>query len=103
MMNEEPDEVPYLAIRRIHSYAREPKEVGKEMSSEMDREEKARRKTTVASELAQLARDKTKQTYEEMVPEEYRRYQKIFKEEQSHRFPPKRPWDHAIDLLPEAQ
>ncbi len=46
--------------------------------------------------------NKTKWTYEEMVPKEYRKYQKIFNEEQSHQFPLKRPWDHAIKLLPEA-
>ncbi len=102
MMNEDPEEVPYLAIRKIHSYALEPEEVGEEMSSEMESKEMTLRRTTVASELAQLAMDKRKRTYEEMVPEEYRRYQKIFNEEQSHRFPPKRPWDHAIDLLPDA-
>ncbi len=102
MMNEDPEEVPYLAIRRIHSYALEPEEVGEEVSSETELKEKTLRRTTVASELAQLAMNKTKRTYEEMVLEEYRKYQKIFNEEQSHRFPPKRPWDHAIDLLPEA-
>ncbi len=101
-MNKFPDEVPYLAIWRIHSYAMEPGWVGEEVSSEMESEKVTLRKTTVASELAQLAMDKTKRTYEEMVPKEYRKYQKIFSEEQSHRFPPKRPWDHAIDLLPEA-
>src|SRR6266702_3035642 len=103
MMNEDPEEVPYLAIRRIRSCAREPEEVGQEASSEMESKKVTLRRTTVASELAQLAeQSKKKRTYEEMVPEEYRKYQKIFNEEQSHRFPPKRPWDHAIDLLPEA-
>jgi len=102
MMNEDPEEVPYLAIRRIHSCTQEPERVGQEVSSEMESKEMTLRRTTVASELAQLAMDKRKRTYEEMVPEEYRKYQKIFNEEQSHRFPPQRPWDHAIDLLPEA-
>ncbi len=31
-------------------------------------------KTTTASELAQKAMDKTKKTFEQMVPEEYRRH-----------------------------
>ncbi len=84
IMNEDLDEAPYLAIRRIHSYVREPEEVDEEVSSEMEPKEKALRRTTVASELAQMARDKTKRTYEEMVLEEYRGYQKIFNEEQSH-------------------
>jgi len=43
-----------------------------------------------------------KQTYKEMVPKEYQRYQKVFSEEQSHQFPLKRTWDHTIELLPEA-
>ena len=32
------------------------------------------------------------------VPEEYQRHWKVFSEEESHRFPPSRPWDHAIKL-----
>ncbi len=60
------------------------------------------RKTTTASELAQKAMDKTKKTFEQMVPEEYRRHARTFNEQESHRFPPERPWDHAIELLPDA-
>ncbi len=60
------------------------------------------RKTTTASELAQKAMDHTKKTFEQMVPTQYHRHRKVFSEEASHRFPPKRPWDHAIDLLPDA-
>ncbi len=60
------------------------------------------RKTTTASELAQKAMDKTKKTFEQMIPEEYRHHKKTFNEEESHRFPPERTWDHAIDLLPDA-
>ncbi len=89
IMNEDLEEVPYLAIRNIHTCTLEPEEGGKVASSELESAEVTLRKTTVASELAQLAMNKTKQTYEEMVPKEYRKYQKIFNEEQSHRFPPK--------------
>ncbi len=60
------------------------------------------KKTTMASELAQKAMDKTKKTFEQMVPEEYRRHARTFNEKESHRFPPPRPWDHAIELLPDA-
>jgi len=60
------------------------------------------RKTTTASELAQKAMDHTKKTFEEMVPMQYHRHKKVFSEEASHRFPPKRTWDHAIELLPDA-
>jgi len=60
------------------------------------------RKTTTASELAQKAMDKTKKTFEQMVPEEYRRHARTFNEQESHRFPPEQTWDHAIELLPDA-
>ncbi len=60
------------------------------------------RKTTMASELAQKAMDKTKKTFEQMVPEEYQRHARTFNEQESHRFLPERPWDHAIELLPDA-
>ena len=32
------------------------------------------------------------------VPEEYKWHSRVFSEEESHRFPPSRPWDHAIEL-----
>jgi len=59
------------------------------------------RKTTMASELAQKAMDKMKKTFEQMVPEEYQRHAHTFNEKELHRFPPERPWDHAIELLPD--
>ena len=59
------------------------------------------RKTTMASELAQKAMDPTKKTFEQMVPEEYRRHAWTFNEKESHRFPPARTWDHVIELLPD--
>ncbi len=72
--NKDPDSVPYVAIRNIRAQAIDPLEGAWEVSSEMESEKVTLRKTTVASELAQLAADKTKRTYEEMVPEEYRKY-----------------------------
>jgi len=59
-------------------------------------------KTMTASELAQKAMDKTPKTFEQMIPEEYQRHGRTFSKKESHRFPPKRTWDHAIDLLPDA-
>ena len=32
------------------------------------------------------------------VPKEYKQHSRVFSEEESHSFPPSRPWDHAIDL-----
>lgn len=33
-----------------------------------------------------------------MIPAEYRRYTKVFSEEESHRLPEHKPWDHTIEL-----
>jgi hypothetical protein len=37
-----------------------------------------------------------------IIPEQFRRYAKVFSEEASHRLPKHQPWDHAIDLVPGA-
>jgi hypothetical protein len=34
------------------------------------------------------------------IPQQYKAYERVFSEEASHKFPPSRPWDHAIDLTP---
>ena len=36
------------------------------------------------------------------IPKAYAKFQWLFSEEASHRFPPKRSWDHAIDFKPDA-
>jgi len=60
------------------------------------------RKTTTATELAAQASDKTQRTWEEQVPSVYHQYGRVFSDQESTRFPGRQPWDHAIDLLPEA-
>lgn len=35
---------------------------------------------------------------EEMIPAEYRRYTKVFSEEESHRLPEHKLWDYTIEL-----
>ena len=60
------------------------------------------RRTTKSTDLAIQAADNTERTWQEQVPSEYHKFGKVFDEIASHRFPPKRPWDHAIDLLPDA-
>ena len=57
---------------------------------------------TISTRLAQEALQYQKEV---KVPEEYQQHAKVFSEEESHRFPPSRPWDHAIELkegVPEA-
>ncbi len=88
------------AIRALETYGLE-EEAWEQLIYE-EEPEITIRKTTMASELAQKAMDHTEKTFEQMIPIQYQRHHKIFSEEASHRFPPKQPWDHTIDLLPEA-
>ena len=37
---------------------------------------------------------------DEMIPPQYRQHLSVFSEEESHRLPGHKPWDHAIDLIP---
>src|SRR5882724_6311448 len=57
-------------------------------------------KTTIATKLAQEA---PKRTGIDLVPKEYQSFAKVFDEPSSRRFPKARPWDHAIDLKPDAK
>ena len=50
---------------------------------------------TISTRLVQEAHQYQQEV---KVPEEYERHSRVFSEEESHRFPPARPWDHAIDL-----
>ena len=50
---------------------------------------------TISTRLAQEAHQYQQEV---KIPEEYQRHSRVFSEEESHRFPPSRPWDHAIDL-----
>ncbi len=36
------------------------------------------------------------------VPKDYQKYAKVFSEEESQRYPPKRAWDHAIEFKKDA-
>ena len=50
---------------------------------------------TISTKLAQEAHQYQQEV---KVPEEYQRHLKVFSKEESHQFPPSRPWDHAIEL-----
>lgn len=59
---------------------------------------------TYSQRLAEAeAAQKEAKTFEEMVPERYRQYADVFLEKRSERLPEHRLWDHAIDIVPEAQ
>ncbi|KAJ2935738.1 hypothetical protein H1R20_g1356, partial [Candolleomyces eurysporus] len=59
-------------------------------------------KTTASQKLAQKHKELKEETpLTEQVPKEYHKYLEIFDKETATRFPPERPWDHAIDLKPD--
>ncbi|KAG5649067.1 hypothetical protein H0H81_006580, partial [Sphagnurus paluster] len=60
---------------------------------------------TTASKLAEShAQAKPKKSFEEIVPEEYHEFKEtVFGKESFDELPPRRPWDHAIELVPGAK
>ena len=55
-------------------------------------------KTTVSTALAK-SEHKTNQD----IPLEFRKYKKVFSDEEAQRLPKNQPWDHKIDLIPGQQ
>src|SRR6266404_7561790 len=59
---------------------------------------------TLSTKIAiEKQESKPKKTFEQMVPEHYRDFKKVFSEEASQRLPEHRPWDHTIDIEPDAK
>ncbi len=57
----------------------------------------------VANDLAAKANeDKKAKTFEEMVPEWCRDFKDVFDKENFDELPEPKPWDHAIELIPNA-
>ncbi|SJL16483.1 uncharacterized protein ARMOST_20009 [Armillaria ostoyae] len=57
-----------------------------------------------ANDLAATANaDKPKQSFEEMVPPDYRSFHDLFSKENFDKLPERKPWDHAIELVPNAK
>ena len=52
-----------------------------------------------STDLAIKAHNEQKKT---VIPPEYKRFAAVFSDEESQRFPPSWPWDHAIELKPDA-
>jgi hypothetical protein len=60
------------------------------------------RQTMISTKLATDAANKEEIKWQDLVPAEYHKYGKVFSNEEAQCFPTSRPWDHAIDLIPEA-
>ncbi|SJL01339.1 uncharacterized protein ARMOST_04659 [Armillaria ostoyae] len=57
-----------------------------------------------ANDLAAAANaEKPKKTFEEMVPSDYRSFRDLFSKENFNELPERKPWDHAIELVPNAK
>ncbi|SJL06737.1 uncharacterized protein ARMOST_10079 [Armillaria ostoyae] len=57
-----------------------------------------------ANELAAKASEgKEKKTFEQMVPEQYRDFKDLFTKENFDDLPVRKPWDHTIELIPNAK
>jgi len=52
-------------------------------------------RTTTSTHLAQQKQVKPKE-----IPPEFKKYAKVFSDEEAQRLPKHQPWDHKIDLLP---
>ena len=50
--------------------------------------------------MIQSGKAKRAQTFEEIVPEAYHEFKDMFDKETFDELPPRRPWDHTIELLP---
>ncbi|SJL05427.1 uncharacterized protein ARMOST_08794 [Armillaria ostoyae] len=47
--------------------------------------------------------EKPSKTFEEMVPSDYRSFRDLFSKENFDELPERKPWDHAIELIPNAK
>ncbi|SJL14672.1 uncharacterized protein ARMOST_18137 [Armillaria ostoyae] len=57
-----------------------------------------------ANDLAAAANaEKPQKTFEEMVPSDYRSFHDLFSKENFDELPERKPWDHAIELVPNAK
>ena len=59
-------------------------------------------KSTISQRLAEQASDNQERSLEDMIPDQYREFLPVFSKEASERLPERKPWDHAIDLIPDA-
>jgi hypothetical protein len=62
-------------------------------------EEAKLQKTSTAAELAIKALPKEEKTWDQIIPPQYHRWNKVFSEEEAKRYPQHQPWDIAINLV----
>src|SRR3979490_3149819 len=60
--------------------------------------------STISQQLAQNASELTPtRSFEDLVPKPYQEFKDVFSKEFFDKLPPRKPWDHAIELIPGAK
>ena len=60
--------------------------------------------TTPSQQFAQQAQsDTSEQSFTDLIPEAYCNFEDIFSKDAFNELPPRKVWDHAIDLIPDAE
>src|SRR3979490_3075309 len=60
--------------------------------------------STISQQLAQNASELTPtRSFEDLVPKPYQEFKDVFSKESFDQLPPRKPWDHAIELIPGAK
>jgi hypothetical protein len=60
------------------------------------------RRTSQATTLAAKHAKPDNRQWEEVIPQEYYQYGRVFSKKAAYEFPPKHTWDHEIELTPDA-
>ena len=96
LVQEEPEE-PEVDMEQVPEY----EEGDRLFLSFLSPKEEVNAGSTVSQKLAESHKqDWGKRTFEEIVPKQYHEFKGIFSKESFDQLPPRKPWDHAIELKP---
>ena len=65
--------------------------------------EEVRATQTISQRLAEAAEGPRKTRFEDIVPKPYQEFKDVFAKESFDELPDRKKWDHAIELIPDAQ
>ena len=90
---EEPEE----EINQIKDFEDYDLKEDKLLAIQIDLPEYIRAKSNFATDIAEANQEK--RTWKEIVPKTYLPYKEVFEKQTFDQLPPRRPWDHAIELI----
>src|SRR5258707_2381533 len=61
----------------------------------------AHQRTTHSTLIANQAPSSPPKTLDDLIPPQYHQFRSVFEEAPSRQLPPRRPWDHPINLQPD--